>query len=123
MKLEFMPQALETFQRIKSLSPDVYEKLKAAIKDALEHPETGIGLPTPLDGAFKGLWGRTVSHEDGFYYAFDSDRLVVFGISTAIGQTSSFSLESFSDKDYAAVLAHMSANRGKDREPEVGIFW
>ena len=123
MRLEFMPQALETFQRIKSLSPDVYEKLKAAIKDALEHPETGIGLPTPLDGAFKGLWGRTVSHEDGFYYAFDSDRLVVFGISTAIGQTSSFSLESFSDKDYAAVLAQMSANRGKDREPKVGIFW
>lgn len=123
MKLEFMPKALETFQKIKASSPELYEKLKAAIKDALEHPTTGIGDPTALDGAYKGIWERKCSHEDSVYYAFDSERLVIMGLTTPTVAPSSFSLESFSDKDYASVMAQMAANRGKDNEPKVGIFW
>lgn len=82
MKLEFMPQAMETFQRIKVQSPDVYEKLKAAIKDTLDHPERGMGNPTSLEGSYKGLWERRVSFEDGFYYAYDADRLVILAFSS-----------------------------------------
>lgn len=124
MKLEFMPQAMETFLRIKAQSPDIYEKLKAAIKDTLDHPESGIGNPTSLEGSYKGLWERRVSFEDGFYYAFDADRLVIIGFSSSAAQTSSgITLESFSDKDYASVMAQMASNRGHDNEPKVGIFW
>ena len=93
-----MPQAMETFQRIKSSSPDIYAKIKESIKDAMEHPSSGLGNPTPLDGSFKGLWERRVSHEEGFYYAFDEERLVIFGFSSLVAQTSqSITLEAFSD--------------------------
>lgn len=124
MKLEFMPKAMETFQRIKSLSPDIYEKYKNAIKDTLEHPENGIGNPTALEGSYKGLWERRVSFDESFYYAFDADRVVVMGFSSSAVQDSrAITLESFSDQDYASVMAQMAANRGHDNEPKVGIFW
>jgi hypothetical protein len=35
----------------------------------------------------------------------------------------SFKLEEFSENDYASVMALMAANRGKDSEPKVGLFW
>lgn len=124
MKLEFMPKAMEAFQLIKSQSPETYEKLKASIKDALEHPESGLGNPTPLDGPYKGFWERRVTFEDGFIYAFDNDRLVVLlFVAAALRTSQSFALESFSDKDYASVMAQMASNRGRDHEPKVGIFW
>ncbi|MBR4048824.1 MAG: hypothetical protein IKK07_10305, partial [Bacteroides sp.] len=34
-----------------------------------------------------------------------------------------FKLGAFSEDDYASVMALMAANRGKDAEPKVGLFW
>lgn len=127
MKLEFTLDALKCYQNIKSVDAAKAERVKLVIKDALLHPETGMGEPTPLDGKFKGLWQRKISCNEYLYYVFDAESLTIAFIKTDVQYVSTnnqeFKLGEFSDEDYASVMALMEANRGKDSEPKVGIFW
>lgn len=128
MKLEFAPQALKSFQLIKESDSIKAEKIKAILKDALLHPEKGFGEPVALDGKLKGIWQRKISYNEYLYYFYDADSLTVASIivDKPTENTTSdkgFKLGAFSEDDYASVMALMAANRGKDAEPKVGIFW
>lgn len=129
MKLEFTPNALKCYQAIKSASPQVAEKIKNILKDALLHPQTGLGEPTPLDGKFKGIWQRKISYNEFFSYVFNDETLIVTSIKvddlpeSSTASTQGFKLGEFSEDEYASVMGLMAANRGKDSEPKVGIFW
>ena len=128
MKLEFAPDALKCYQTIKNTNPEKTEKIKGIIRDILMHPEIGIGEPTALDGKLKGVWQRTISYNEFIYYFFDSEVVTVAALIITLPNDitdidASFKLEEFSENDYASVMALMAANRGKDSEPKVGLFW
>lgn len=127
MKLEFLPRALDTYKGLKSSNPSLASKIKSFIVDAIEHPATGMGEPTKLAGIYDGLWVRRLSASEDMYYAFDDFKLVVVAFSLSQqdskSKTNDFSLQAFSEDEYAAVMSQMAANRGKDSEPKVGLFW
>ena len=133
MNLEFLPKALDVYKRVKERDTGCADRIKALLKDILEHPESGIGAPTQLQGKYAGVWVRKISFEDSLYYAFDTETIVILSISMrpdrmrdAEGPASDvdgLNVESFSEDEYASVMALMAANRGKDSEPKVGIFW
>ena len=50
MKLEFVKPALDTYNTIKQLRPETASKIKDILKDALQHPDEGLGSPSPLVG-------------------------------------------------------------------------
>lgn len=128
MNLEFLPSAFDAYKALKQSNPEVALKIKELLLDAIEHPESGLGEPTQLSGQYRGVWVRRLSANDELYYVFNPEKVVVVSFSTAIGKSSEtlqkgFSLQSFSEDEYASVMSLMSANRGKDDEPKVGIFW
>lgn len=127
MKLEFLPKAYEAYCSIKQSDSTKYEKVKLMLKDIIAHPDSGIGEPTKLEGAYKGIWRRSISSSESIYYIFNADTITIISLITASIQTSNrtgeLTLQEFSKEDYDSVMALMSANRGKDSEPKVGIFW
>ena len=128
MKIDFSSNALNVFQTIKSTDPKKAERIKTILKDALQHPEVGMGEPVALDGKYKGVWQRKISFNEFLYYVFDSEHLTVVAIKvassvTTVDKVPSFELGEFSADDYASVMSLMAANRGKDSEPKVGLFW
>lgn len=127
MKLEFTQNVFKCFQAIKCSAPEVADRIKSVLKDALQHTETGLGDPTALEGKFKGLWQRKISFNEFITYAFDEEKLVVTSIKVNIKCTedtaaNDIKLGEFSEDEYASVMGLMAANRGKDSEPKVGIF-
>ena len=127
MKLQFSAKALATYNAIKLNSPDLSARIKEIIKDAMLHPETGIGNPIGLEGEFKGVWQRKISHNEYLNYVFNDEVLVIASIN--VNESSQklsekgFSIESFTEDEYKSVMDLMASNRGKDKEPKVGIFW
>ena len=58
MKLLFTPEALVSYNDLKTAAPREADQLKDIIKDILAHPDSGKGTPQPLTGALSGLWSR-----------------------------------------------------------------
>ncbi|MED9996024.1 MAG: type II toxin-antitoxin system YoeB family toxin [Paludibacteraceae bacterium] len=127
MKLQFSSKALTTFELVKKNSPELAEKIKSILKDMLLHPAEGVGEPVCLNGEFKDVWQRKISHNEYINYMFNNEVLVVISIqvneSTKNLETSEIKLEGFTEDEYNSVMKLMSSNRGKDSEPKVGIFW
>ena len=127
MKLQFSSKALTTFELVKKKSPELAEKIKSILKDMLLHPAEGVGEPVCLNGEFKDVWQRKISHNEYINYMFNKEVLVVISIqvneSTKNLEASEIKLEGFTEDEYNSVMKLMSSNRGKDSEPKVGIFW
>ncbi len=127
MKLQFSSKALTTFELVKKNSPELAEKIKSILKDMLLHPGEGVGEPVCLNGEFKEVWQRKISHNEYINYMFNNEVLVVISIqvneSTKNLEASEIKLEGFTEDEYNSVMKLMSSNRGKDSEPKVGIFW
>ena len=127
MKLQFSSKALTTFELVKKNSPELAEKIKLILKDMLLHPAEGVGEPVCLNGEFKDIWQRKISHNEYINYMFNNEVLVVISIqvneSTKNLEASEIKLEGFTEDEYNSVMKLMSSNRGKDSEPKVGIFW
>lgn len=131
MILEFLPKALDVYKSVKELNPEKADKIKGMLKDILSHPSTGTGeCPIKLEGKYEGVWARKISFNESLYYVFNEERVLIICLSLQkeTSHLSSiidkpFSLDSFSAEEYKSVMALMSANRGKDSEPKVGIFW
>ena len=127
MKLQFSSKALTTFELVKKNSPELAEKIKSILKDMLLHPAEGVGEPVCLNGEFKDVWQRKISHNEYINYMFNNEVLVVISIqvneSTKNLEASEIKLEGFTEDEYSSVMKLMSSNRGKDSEPKVGIFW
>lgn len=127
MKLQFSSKALTTFELVKKNSPELAAKIKSILKDMLLHPAEGVGEPVCLNGEFKDVWQRKISHNEYINYMFNNEVLVVISIqvneSTKNLEASEIKLEGFTEDEYNSVMKLMSSNRGKDSEPKVGIFW
>lgn len=127
MKLQFSSKALAAFELVKKNSPELAEKIKLILKDMLLHPAEGVGEPVCLNGEFKDVWQRKISHNEYINYMFNNEVLVVISIqvneSTKNLEASEIKLEGFTEDEYNSVMKLMSSNRGKDSEPKVGIFW
>lgn len=128
MKIIFSINALNAFQSVKLAEPEKAERIKNILKDAVQHPESGLGEPVALEGKYKGLWQRKISFNEFLFYIFNEESLTVAAIKVendlgGANIASSFEMGEFSEEDYASVLALMAANRGKDSEPKVGLFW
>lgn len=80
MNLEFLPKALDVYKRVKERDTGCADRIKALLKDILEHPESGIGAPMQLQGKYAGVWVRKISFEDSLYYVFDTETIVILSI-------------------------------------------
>lgn len=83
MKLLFTPEALASFNALKSEKPREADQVRDIIKDILSHPETGKGNPVRLTGALSGLWGRDYGVFRQVVYSFGQEEVKIF----AIGQS------------------------------------
>lgn len=128
MKLLFTPEALESYNGLKTTAPREAELIKDVIKDSLAHPETGKGAPKALTGALTGLWSRDYGFCRQIVYQILPDEIKVYAIGTnvlpsEVPSNVPFQQTSYSEDEYRSVLAQMAANRGKGDTPKVGIFW
>lgn len=127
MKLQFTPEALALFNKLKSSRPSEAEQVKDILKDIIAHPAEGKGDPTPLTGALSGLWKRDYGVFRQLVYGFTSDEVKIYSIGKNILTDQTVSTEvqqtDYTDDEYRSVLAQMEANRGKGSTPKVGIFW
>ena len=89
----------------------------------MAHPEAGAGVPTKLEGAYSGLWQRNYFPGQVIIYSFDDESVTVASIGLRDTVLKRIQLESYSEEDEQSVMSQMAANRGKDGEPKVGIFW
>lgn len=123
MRLQLSNSAKADYELFKSDSPEIAEKIKAILKDTLSHPTVGLGNPIELDGPFVDLWQRSYAPGQVLIYSFEDDLVKVVSIGAREVAMKKVFLEAYSDSDEKAVMEQMSANRGKDNEPKVGIFW
>jgi toxin YoeB len=52
-------------------------RIKALLRDAREHPFTGIGKPEPLKHDLSGCWSRRITKEHRLVYSLEGDVLIV----------------------------------------------
>lgn len=127
MRLLFTPEALDSFNRLKSQNSRESDQVRDIIKDILAHPSTGRGNPMALLGALSGLWSRNYGVFRQIIYAFNEESVKIFAIGKNLIQTeepSTVPLQQtqYSEEEYRNVLSQMEANRGKGEIPKVGIF-
>lgn len=128
MKLLFTPEALASYNELKSAFPREANQIKDLLKDVLAHPESGKGTPVALTGALAGLWSREYGFCRQIVYQVLTDEIKVFAIGKHVlpvntTPSADFRQTSYSEDEYRSVLAQMAANRGKGDAPKVGIFW
>ncbi len=128
MTLLFTPEALASYDEVKSASPRDAERIKEILKDTLLHPESGKGSPVALTGALSGLWCREYGLFRQIVYQSSPGEIKVFAIGRNVlpenvSASAGFQQTSYSEEEYRGVLAQMAANRGKGNAPKVGIFW
>ena len=123
MKLLFTRTAKEAYDRYKLDAPELAIRIKEVLIDILDHPSSGLGMPVALDGPFSGLWQRCFVADKVLIYSFDEESVTVCSIGDQVSALKAVQLNAYSKEEEDAVMAQMAANRGKDNEPKVGIFW
>ena len=123
MRLFLSNSAKADFELYKADAPGVAEKIKAILRDILSHPSTGLGGPVELDGPYVDLWQRSFAPGQVIIYSFDDEEVKIVSIGTREGVLKKVHLEAYTGDEERSVMDQMSANRGKDGEPKVGIFW
>lgn len=123
MKLIFVKSAREAYDCYKLDAPELALRIKEVLLDILDHPAEGMGAPVALDGPYLGLWQRSFVLDKVIVYSYDEGSVTVFSIGDRSSALKSIRLDAYSKEEEDAVMAQMAANRGKDGEPKVGIFW
>lgn len=130
MNLEFAPSALQVYMAYKVSNPELASRIKLLIADILNTPFTGIGTPVRLEGKLASKWVRTIDFERFLVYSVTAGtvRILYLGKADGVaapvtGAAARPALDEFSDDDFKSVMDIMSANRGHDNEPKVGLFW
>ncbi len=116
MKLFLTPDALASYNELKSRAPREAEQIKDMLKEILSHPEDGRGAPLALTGALSGLWGREYGFCRQIVYQILSDEIKVYAIGKNVlpepsASPAAFQQTSYSEEEYSSVLAQMAANR------------
>lgn len=123
MKLLLSKSAKEEYDLLKVDAPELADRVKSILKDTVSHPGSGAGAPIKLEGTYAGFWQRTYAPGMVIVYSFDNEAVTIVSIGAKDAVLEKVHLESYSDQDEKSVMEQMSANRGKDNEPKVGIFW
>lgn len=80
MKLLFTPEALSSFNELKTSNSREADQVKETIKEILSHPSSGKGSPTPLSGALSGLWRRDYAIFRQIVYSFTDEEVKIYSI-------------------------------------------
>ena len=123
MRLLFSNSAKASFDVYKSDNPALSDKIKSILKDIVAHPTEGEGTPVALDGAYVGYWTRSFAPYGLIVYSFDSEAVKIISIGVSESALAQIKLVAYTEAEEKAVMEQMAANRGKDNEPKVGIFW
>ena len=123
MKLLFSNKAKASFGVYKSDNPALSDRIKSILKDIVAHPTEGEGTPVALEGSYSGYWTRSFAPDGLIVYSFDSESVKIISIGVSESALAQIKLVAYTEAEEKAVMEQMSANRGKDDEPKVGIFW
>lgn len=75
--VKFTENGAEDFDYWQQTDLRILERLKALLRDAREHPFTGIGKPEPLKHDLSGYWSRRITREHRLVYTVETDLLIV----------------------------------------------
>jgi Txe/YoeB family toxin of Txe-Axe toxin-antitoxin module len=123
MKLLWTASSKESYELLKTDAPELAEKVKSLLKDTVLHPDQGAGAPIKLEREYSGLWQRTYAPGQVIVYSVHEDAVTIVSIGAKETALQTVNLESYTKEDEQSVMGQMAANRGKDGEPKVGIFW
>ncbi len=123
MRLLFSNSAKASFDVYKSDNPALSDRIKTILKDIVAHPTEGEGTPVALAGEYAGYWTRSFAPDGLIVYSFDSESVKIISIGVSESALAQIKLVAYTEAEEKAVMEQMAANRGKDDEPKVGIFW
>ena len=123
MRLLFSNSAKASFDVYKSDNPALSDRIKTILKDIVAHPTEGEGTPVALAGEYAGYWTRSFAPDGLIVYTFDSESVKIISIGVSESALAQIKLVAYTEAEEKAVMEQMAANRGKDDEPKVGIFW
>ena len=123
MRLLFSNSAKASFDVYKSDNSALSDRIKSILKDIVANPTEGEGNPVALEGSYSGYWTRSFAPDGLIVYSFDSESVKIISIGVSESALAQIKLVAYTEAEEKAVMEQMSANRGKDDEPKVGIFW
>ena len=74
MNFEFTVNGWEDFEYWIDNEPDIFEKIRALLKDISRNPFQGLGKPEPLKFDLKGYWSRRISGEHRLVYKIEGSK-------------------------------------------------
>lgn len=77
LKVRFTEIGAEDYDYWAQADKRILEKIKNLLRDAREHPFSGIGKPEPLKHDLAGCWSRRITREHRLVYSVDEDALIV----------------------------------------------
>ncbi|MDD5297028.1 MAG: Txe/YoeB family addiction module toxin [Rhodocyclaceae bacterium] len=77
LAVKFTEHSAEDFDFWQRTDARILERIKALLRDAREHPFTGIGKPEPLKHDLSGYWSRRINREHRLVYTVETDLLIV----------------------------------------------
>ena len=123
MRLLFSNSAKASFDVYKSDNSALSDRIKTILKVIVSHPKEGEGTPVALAGEYAGYWTRSFAPDGLIVYSFDSESVKIISIGVSESALAQIKLVAYTEAEEKAVMEQMAANRGKDNEPKVGIFW
>jgi toxin YoeB len=77
-RIAFLPSAFEDLKRWSTKAPQIYQKIKALLKD-MEHGPFSQQLcePEPLTHDLKGLWAKRINDEHYLVYKVTDEEIVI----------------------------------------------
>jgi toxin YoeB len=77
LKVKFTEIGAEDYDYWDQTDKRIQEKIKSLLRDAREHPFTGLGKPEPLKHDLAGCWSRRITQEHRLVYSVESDTLII----------------------------------------------
>ena len=76
-KVKFTEHGAADFDYWQKADSRILDRVKLLLRDAKEHPFTGIGKPEPLRHNLSGFWSRRITTEHRLVYTVEQDILIV----------------------------------------------
>lgn len=78
MKLVFTKTSWKDYRHWQDTDRKILKRINLLIKDAVRHPDEGLGKPEPLRHALTGYWSRRITDEHRMVYrAVDNELQIV----------------------------------------------
>ncbi len=77
MNLTWTPKAWEGYLYWQGQDAKKWKRINELIKDAMRHPDSGLGRPERLQGNLSGCWSRRIDKEHRLIYTIKEDAFIV----------------------------------------------